>query len=795
MMALRRLLYGAAFAALALWSILALGRVLETDGSRSLLLAGLLGLTVGLPGLLHRRLNPLAPVVLLAAGYVLLRLVTPLPGGELDWHAQFAFYAGELRSGFEAYRFAIFPLPLEDTPGLELLVMLWAFAVVGLASMVALGGGRPLLGTTVLLALLAFVLTVDAVDRDVTVTLGFLALAVLVLLFTEAGSRRSWGLGELGAGLLVGFTSLGLAAFVLTTAPGIAAPAIENWRDWRPFGEGANEVVFNWKQNYPRLLDPRNEIKLMEVESPVPSYWQANTLEVFTGDAWLSRGTFYDRLLPLTSGGFERAGDLEQPPRGTPLYQRFQFDGISSTYLFSGGHILGIWPEDGFPDDEPVLYASPSGAVRAEYALRAPAAYRVLAQVAQFAPEELVGRGRDYPSHITQNYTGLPLPSAADISQRAAAGEDWEAEVAAGSPRGGEYLQLYELNRQIVGDASDPYEIALRLERHLRESFAYSLEVPKSSFISPYAAFLFDHRTGYCQHFAGSMTLLLRLNGIPSRVAVGFTTGRPTGPESYVVTSNNAHAWVEAYFPGAGWVAFDPTPGREFPTPGPSTASPEFESPFAAPLTGTFDEGGNPADAQTGLPAGAGADPGEEGGQSVITPNAAGPVRSILILALLLPLLALPPLVRWRGEALRSRRSPESRVRASVEGLCGNARDLGLPVSPASTPEQLARAIQRATHIDAQFFSVEAQQILYGGRQVTAQDVRSAETLRRRVERALIRQKGTVWSFLAWYGGIRFAAAVASADRRLGAEVRAVRSGRRSSGKEGMEKPRRLAWP
>src|SRR5680860_391874 len=177
--------------------------------------------------------------------------------------------------------------------------------------------------------------------------------------------------------------------------------------------------------------------------------------------------------------------------------------------------------------------------------------------------------------------------------------------------------------------------------------------------------------------------------------------------------------------PGVGSKA---TPGRESPTPGPSTASPEFESPFAAPLTGAFDEGRNPADAQTGLPAGAGADPGEEGGQSVITPNAAGPVRSILALALLLPLLALPPLVRWRGEALRFRRSPESRLRASVEGLCGNARDLGLPISPASTPEQLTQAIKRATHIDAGFFSVEAQQILYGGRPVTAQDVRSAET-------------------------------------------------------------------
>jgi D-tyrosyl-tRNA(Tyr) deacylase len=68
-------------------------------------------------------------------------------------------------------------------------------------------------------------------------------------------------------------------------------------------------------------------------------------------------------------------------------------------------------------------------------------------------------------------------------------------------------------------------------------------------------------KAGYCQHFAGAMALMLRLLGVPARVAVGFTSGtRRDG--AWVVTDHDAHAWVEVWFAGEGWVPFDPTPGR-----------------------------------------------------------------------------------------------------------------------------------------------------------------------------------------------------------------------------------------
>src|SRR5262249_13749516 len=77
----------------------------------------------------------------------------------------------------------------------------------------------------------------------------------------------------------------------------------------------------------------------------------------------------------------------------------------------------------------------------------------------------------------------------------------------------------------------------------------------------PLAEFLFERRQGHCEYFASSMAVFFRVLGIPSRVVNGFQTGEFNDVSGeYIVRASDAHSWVEAYFPGSGWVSFDPTP-------------------------------------------------------------------------------------------------------------------------------------------------------------------------------------------------------------------------------------------
>jgi hypothetical protein len=131
------------------------------------------------------------------------------------------------------------------------------------------------------------------------------------------------------------------------------------------------------------------------------------------------------------------------------------------------------------------------------------------------------------------------------------------------------YLQLPGLDpriprlaAQITSSASNSYDKAAALERYLKTQYGYTLQLPRSPVADPLANFLFDRRQGHCEYFASSMAVMLRTLRIPSRVVNGFRSDEfndVTG--NYVVRAKNAHAWVEAYFPGYGWVTFDPTPG------------------------------------------------------------------------------------------------------------------------------------------------------------------------------------------------------------------------------------------
>lgn len=134
-------------------------------------------------------------------------------------------------------------------------------------------------------------------------------------------------------------------------------------------------------------------------------------------------------------------------------------------------------------------------------------------------------------------------------------------------PGRGRYLQLPALSDRIraladsiTADAATAYDHAVAVERYLK-SFAYTLELPRSASETSLDYFLFQRRAGHCEYFSTAMVVMLRTLGIHARNVNGFLGGEWSEFGDYLaVTQNQAHSWVEVWFPSYGWVAFDPTP-------------------------------------------------------------------------------------------------------------------------------------------------------------------------------------------------------------------------------------------
>ena len=170
---------------------------------------------------------------------------------------------------------------------------------------------------------------------------------------------------------------------------------------------------------------------------------------------------------------------------------------------------------------------------------------------------------------LVDQVTGKPLGPDADVrfapyGTDGAAGVVWPSgfgiqqdgdRVMADSP----YAQLYTLTQQIRRSTKTPYDFVQAVLDRVQSGTTYDENPPQRPY--PLAAFLFDTKTGYCQQFSGVMALMLRMGGVPARVASGFSPGSYNSErKDYVVRDTDAHSWVEAYFPPYGWVTFDPTP-------------------------------------------------------------------------------------------------------------------------------------------------------------------------------------------------------------------------------------------
>jgi transglutaminase-like putative cysteine protease len=173
-------------------------------------------------------------------------------------------------------------------------------------------------------------------------------------------------------------------------------------------------------------------------------------------------------------------------------------------------------------------------------ALQAGETYQVDSIIHNPHVEELRAAGADYPEWISKKY--LQLPS--DFSPRIAA-----------------------LALEIAANAETPYDKTLAITRYLRNNIEYADTVPSAPPRQDLLEWmLFEHKQAYCVYYATAEIMMLRSLGIPARMAVGFSQGEEIniGAENaeyraWRVLKKNAHAWPEVYFPGIGWVEFEPT--------------------------------------------------------------------------------------------------------------------------------------------------------------------------------------------------------------------------------------------
>jgi hypothetical protein len=167
-----------------------------------------------------------------------------------------------------------------------------------------------------------------------------------------------------------------------------------------------------------------------------------------------------------------------------------------------------------------------------------------------------------YHNYSQIRYEGLSLLPVARPADARNATTDYPAEISE------MYLQLPPLDRRIpelasniTASAPSPFEKAVIMESYLRRNFTYTLNLTGKPGHDPLANFLFVTKAGHCEYFASAMAVMLRSLGIPSREINGFLPGEYNDlAGDYIVRASDAHSWVEAYFPGYGWITFDPTP-------------------------------------------------------------------------------------------------------------------------------------------------------------------------------------------------------------------------------------------
>jgi protein-glutamine gamma-glutamyltransferase len=475
-----------------------------------------------------------------------------------------------------------------------------------------------------------------------------------------------------------------------------------DYKAWSWFGDG--EVIsFDWTHEYGPLDWSRAGATVLNVKSDRPHYWKAETLDAFDGLRWVRSARADDNRY-----GPEVAYRASQPEGRWDYNEynlnwderiRFTVRSLSSNMVVGAGITLRV---DGVRGARP----SSDGTTRLAPGrkLERGDSYYVRTYAPNPTQEQMERVPEGYSSGLI-GYTAIQLPNRGESATEGVALQgDAARELAArqrpvifvplrGNPDPendaalaerailrSPYERMYELAQSLTAQQPNAYAAVKNVERYLQSNYTYAERVPTRPI--PLTGFLYQERRGYCQQFSGAMALMLRMVGIPARVAAGFSPGSfNKDTNEYRVRDLDAHSWVEVWFQGIGWVPFDPTPAR---SPAQSQSSALATSAAAADAGEVRQTRQGVAASERGTDIGANL--GSEGGNGWLVP--------VLLVIVILPLVGGALLLGIRVRRLRSL-GPDELAEMQLSELQRGLVRLGWDLPASTTLLALERRLGR----------------------------------------------------------------------------------------------------
>jgi transglutaminase-like putative cysteine protease len=524
------------------------------------------------------------------------------------------------------------------------------------------------------------------------------------------------------------------------------AAALDTNRAWwdyhgvKWFGNG-KVITFDWNHTYGPLNWSRTGETVLNVKSDRPQYWTAETLDGFDGFRWIRthdlNDTRYGTQVAWSDTSNRTKWDYGEYNLDWDERIRVTVRSLSTPFVIGAGVIMRVDGVAARPMDDGTTRLI--GGDRLEkgdtYSVRVYAPNPTRAQM-QGAP-------KGYDANLAR-YTAITLPhrgesvtdelGGATTAQRDFALRTRESifvplrysDPTEWGPRadrllrGSAYAPMYEQALRLTKDQPTAYDAVKNVELWLQNNFTYSEHVPTHDV--PLMGFLQEDKRGYCQQFSGTMALMLRMAGIPARVAAGFSPGSYNkDTREYRVRDLDAHSWVEVWFPGIGWVPFDPTPAR---SPAQSQSSALATSAAAA------DAGEVRLSRQGAAASDKVTDTGGSGGQG----DGSWVLPAVLLLLVALPLGLGVVLIGLRVARLRLL-SPDEVAEVQLSELRRALVRLGWEVPQSTTLLTLERRLGRLAGPSSQAYAGALRANRYDPRTPPGPTLQERRALRRELSR------------------------------------------------------------